>query len=595
MRLLRKILPFDRGASLILVAGSLMMLIGAAAIAVDLSALRTHRSADQKVTDSAASAGALAVVSGNGQDGCEAALAYVAINAEGIGSIDTSGCASTFPTTCSPNTPISHTVSTERYEITVTYPVPDSHDLMTSGLLGRTPQPVVAEDGEPCERVGVTMRAARDSSFAQVLGFAQGTTQVHTVAKSGLPIGGGFPINLLVLDRTGCKSIFVRGNGGIIVHPVLNEAGTGLLQGIIAADSDGSGCGGSEGVIHIDGTSSLLRADGPAGCTNQTGTEMVDGFLSGHGCGLIMTFALGPPECNWPSCVPGAGGDNQPNPKPKRLPDRLTRAPVDYTYNCWSNYGAPPPSVEWASVPLTSGNGQDIDPCQNADGSNHHIYKLIDFVGNSGTPSEFVRWNADLGHSCNIGSGAPDITETANIIIDCSTFTVRRHVRINGDVIFDGDVNVTSGTGHLDVRTSATSEGWAFFRGGTLTKDAQASLTFDKVAVYMSRSSKVSLSGGNTGNLRWIAPDSGKFDALALWSDSPLQHDWAGQSNLQMEGVFFMPRAHAVYTGSSGMNQTNAQWLANSLEAAGQGRLVIKPAFGRGVELPILPATILLR
>ena len=76
----------DRGASLIMVAMSLMLLMGAAAIAIDLAALRLDRSADQKVTDSAASAGALAIYeTGSPQDACRTAMAYVAINSEEIG------------------------------------------------------------------------------------------------------------------------------------------------------------------------------------------------------------------------------------------------------------------------------------------------------------------------------------------------------------------------------------------------------------------------------------------------------------------------------------------------------------------------------
>ena len=78
---------------------------------------------------------------------------------------------------------------------------------------------------------------------------------------------------------------------------------------------------------------------------------------------------------------------------------------------------------------------------------------------------------------------------------------------------------------------------------------------------------------GGTGSLIWIAPDSGDFDDLALWSDSPLTHYWAGQANLIMKGVFFTPLATGEYSGTGGQNQTKAQWIADKLVARGQGIL----------------------
>ena len=52
-----------------------------------------------------------------------------------------------------------------------------------------------------------------------------------------------------------------------------------------------------------------------------------------------------------------------------------------------------------------------------------------------------------------------------------------------------------------------------------------------------------------------------------------------------MEGVFFTPLATADYSGTSGQNQTDAQWIANRLVARGQGALLIRPATDRSVSL----------
>ena len=102
---------------------------------------------------------------------------------------------------------------------------------------------------------------------------------------------------------------------------------------------------------------------------------------------------------------------------------------------------------------------------------------------------------------------------------------------------------------------------------------------------------------GGAGSITWIAPalDGYRFDDLALWSDSPTTNSWAGQSGLTLEGVFFTPLATADYVGTSGQNQTNAQWIADRLTLRGSGMLVVQPAFGRAVEFPQAPRTTLIR
>jgi hypothetical protein len=571
---------------------TLVLLLGASAIAVDLAALRTDRSADQKVTDSAASAGALAAIEGGGgQEACEAALAYIAVNSEEISSIDATGCAASFSSSCDPAVTESHTVTTGRFSATVVYPVPDNHPLMSSGLMGAPTQTVVAEDGDPCSRVGVEVSADRQGLFAQVLGWDQGTTTVHTVAISDLPSGDGVPLNLLVLDRTGCQAIDAQGNGGIVVRAVVNEDGTGLIQGVAASDSDASAGCTTDGVIDVDGSNAVLRADGPEGCSNQTGTGSVDGFTSGDGCGLVQTFVPPGPGCVLPACS-GNPGNPHPNPDPTALPGRLTRAPIDHRYNCWSDYTSPPAGSSWATDPLI-GN-QDIPGCTG--GTPDHIYDLINSVGSSGSAG-YTDWTT-LGHPCDVPSSGPDIVVNTNVRVDCATLTVRKTVTITGNVIFDGNVIVEGGTGNFTIDNTLAAPGWAFFRNGLFSKAGRANVRINYTMVYLSKTSRLAMAGsGNEteGILTWIAPNSGDFDDLALWSDSPLVHDWAGQANLTMEGVFFMPLATADYSGTGGQNQTDAQWIAHRLVARGQGQLEIQPAFGRAVEFPSVARTTLIR
>ena len=160
---------------------------------------------------------------------------------------------------------------------------------------------------------------------------------------------------------------------------------------------------------------------------------------------------------------------------------------------------------------------------------------------------------------------------------------------INGNVVFDNNVAVN---GSLTVTPPAGDEAWIFFRGGRLSKAGGGVIAFNDAMVYMAMGSDVKLTGGS-GSLTWTAPTSGRFEDLALWSDSTSTQDWSGQAALDLRGVFFMPRATASYSGSGHQIQTDAQWVAWRLEVSGGAVLRIAPSEG---ALPALSdRTILIR
>lgn len=588
-----------------LVAMSLLLLLGTSAIAVDLAAMRLDRSADQKVTDSAASAGALTVLESptKGQDACVAALEYVAINSEGIGSIDTSQCFTQFSPTCTPGESLS-VAAGSRFQITVTYPVEDSDALMTSAQLGAPTQPVVTEDGNPCERVGVQMSATHTSLFAQLLGFDQGTTTVHSVARSFLPPPEGPPINLLLLDRFGCEVMKASGssNAGIIVDEIVDPATGEVFPGEGAVDSDASvGCPSTGGTIDIDGSNASIRADGPTGCG-----PWEDPPGSGQGCGFLKTLAPGTPGCNWPACTAPSAGPNNPNPPPTASPSRLTRAPIDHRYNCRTDgYSTPDPAWSWAADELTTVNEQDIPACEGP--HDPRIHDLIANVSPSGLPGgaftgPWQTWSS-LHPDCSVdpGEGFPIL---GNVWVDvCPLLEIKDPVTItDGSLVLDGDLSIASGTGHLIMNNDASdgAQRFLFMRDGLLLKEGRASLTFDETMVYLSRSSRVRMAGDGTGVLTWIAPDEDghPFDDLALWSDSTITSDphiWQGQATLDMEGVFFVPIVTVEYAGQGSQQQVKAQFIADKLHARGQGELVVAPVAGRAVDLTAVPRTTVIR
>lgn len=590
----------DEGGTVILIVTLIMVaLLLLGGLVIDLGGLRGFRGSQQSITD--ASAAAAAVTLGETRDGqaaCETAKAYVISNAREIASLSGIDC-SLFPVLCDADTPqVAVTTVEGRFTIGITHPVSNASPMMESQVLGALDQPASAGDGHQCERIGVSVESDFGTTFSQLAGITRFPANVHTVAKASMARGEAYPVNLLVLDRTGCQTIRSSGNGGIYIDAVYDDdedddPSNGLQPvlepGLAASDSDGSdGCGGTEGVIDIDGSNAVLRADGPAGCSNQTGTHLVVTLTAGEGCGKVQTLAPGTPGCNFPACT--FGGGNPPNPEATELPLRLTRAAVDYRYNCKSDYATIAGAISWATWPLTAGNGQDIPGCLDTEAT--HIDDLINAVGDTGTPIGFQSWTG-AGYPCVV-QGPPGTTilvPAGNWHIDCPMFSVKRTVVFQGgNVVADGSVELES-SGTLAINAAAGSyapvdpEAWLFLRSGYLRKAGDAVLVMNNTFVYASKNAYIQMAGGD-GRLVWVAPDQGDFDDLALWGDSPTTHLWAGQADLVMEGVFFTPFAQAEYAGTSGQNQVRAQFVAHSLHARGQGTLVVAPEFGRAVQFP---------
>jgi hypothetical protein len=306
-----------------------------------------------------------------------------------------------------------------------------------------------------------------------------------------------------------------------------------------------------------------------------------------------------------PACSIGGGGQ-LPLPEPTALPARLTRAPVDHRFNCRADYTALNPSLAWATDPLTAANQQNIDPCADAPTTPPRIHDLIGFVGPSGAPPGFQTWSS-AGLSCTLATSDPPLVLSGNWHVDCAKLKINSTLIFNGgNVVFDGDVEIQA-SGALAVNTTAAipadpstysaaaAAGWVFLRGGELKKAGQGSIYLHNTTVYASKSSTVALSGGSSGTLRWIAPDQGDFDDLALWSDSPQRTKFAGQALLNLEGTFFAPLAVIEYTGNGSQQQVRAQFIARALHAGGNGALVVSPEFGRAVEFPVSPTTELIR
>ena len=566
----------EAGATTIVISSSFLALMAIAAFVIDLGSVRLHRSEAQAVVDAAAAAGSQVIGEGDGLSGCAIALGYVELNLDAsFGGIDCSAMTAS----CNGGTPATTTTDgSGEWALSITYPVPDADPLMQSSAVGSTPQLIDYKDGSSCERIGVELSRTHPTLFAGVIGREATHTDVHAVAVTRSSTDPDTAVNLVVLERYDCNALEAEGSGGgtggIWVDVVVMPDGT-IAPGFITVDSDGTGAGcGADGVIDVDGSNAQIRADGPSGCPGEIGTHAgPGGTTTGEGCGVIRVHAPGTPGCNPPACT----SSGIVLPSPEDLHRRVTRAPIDHRYNCKASYVMPP--------------GEEIRPC--GDTPAPHLDDLVTALGGPGTPLGYTSWTS-LGHPCTVaGSPGTTITASGDLYIDCAVFDVRRNVHLTGgNVVFEGAV-VIEAQGALTINGTAADPLQpgldaieVVLRNGALAKAGQATFAAHNAVVYVSPTSTITMAGGSNGTLIMTSPKSGNFAHLALWSDSTALHALAGQSYLDLEGVFFTPRATVEYSGNGVQLQVEAQFVTRKLKVRGQGVLIVRPSFESAVLIP---------
>lgn len=597
--------PRDDGAALLFIAMTMLLLLGIAALVIDLAGLRFDLRADRLASDLAATAGASALdpfdSSAGPQQACETAKAYALLNL-GEPNWDAEPDCAPIPTTCDasttpPNPPVSGQVGP--YTVEIVYPVPDDDPLMAA-------RPVdIVIDGAPCQRIGVSITRDRDYTFARVLGFNQGATEVRSVAKYGAGPGLGELVPLVLLEPYDCSALYTSGQGKVTVKH-FNQT-----PGLIVVDSAATTCSPSNPyAIDAKGTQKgWIRA-----------LPVPAAGLDPEIPGAIFSYALwsgsaanayDPSDLTDPINPSDLTDPTEPAktwfrlyPQPTVIPSRVTRAPIDYRYNCKGSYPDYAPGVP-------------ISGCQDADGTTNYIDQLVGAYsaalpsGASLTPptGSFTTWttytgdpNYPTGYPCALDGDFPNITVSGNWYVDCpgttgnQGFSVKNSVIFNdGDVVFEGQVRTVSG-GDLRFNEGAPANHIVFIRAGDFIKDAQSTISLEYVMVYLA-DGRVDFNGGS-GGLTWIAPDlapgdppvtfQDHFEDLALWSESPERHHIGGQAGNDLEGTFFTPYAEPFeLTGQGAQFQTEAQFITRKLELSGQAEVRMFPNPDRFTPIPL--------
>jgi hypothetical protein len=582
----------EQGAVLVTVAAGMVAFLMIAALVIDLGALRLDRRADNLAADLAVTAAVAALDPFSGSDAaaaCQRAWDYALANLADEGAATSVPDCVPFGATCNPGAPRTAVGTAGPYTITIVHPVPDGHLFMGGQAIN------VAIDGSPCQRLGVRITRTRDYAFASVAGFDTGRTNVISVARLGVGVGEGELVPLLVLEPIACDALFTSGQGKVTVS-YFNDT-----PGIIVVDSNASKatnpnrCGSNSYSIDSKGTQlGWIRAIPVPG--KNIASVILSYALSGTP-GANAAAAFDPSDLTDPIDPSDVSDPLEPvesffrlYPEPFPVGRRITRAPIDWRYNCQPGYPDYPLDLGDPSL-----GGIPITGCPDAATTPSYIDQLR---AQFGDPADigtlpgggFARWTDTYG--CNLQPSDPPIAAAGNWWIDCpGGISIRNSVTFTGgSVVSDGDVRVF---GSLSVNQPAASDQIFHIRSGDFIKDAQAFVTLDRTLVYLGNG--VISFGGGSGGLIWISPIGAgtntlatRFEDLALWSEAPRQHELGGQAGNVLEGTLFTPNADPFsLTGQAGQFQTAAQFLTRRLEVKGQGEVRMHPDPDRISLIPV--------
>jgi hypothetical protein len=569
----------ERGVVLAVVAAAMVAVLILVAIVVDLGYVRGGAGFDQSSADLAALAASEGLANKEYVEACKAIVTYVNTNAGlGSGLNGNSICAGFGSTTCSGGgtTQAVGTGTSGAYRLTVKFPIPDGEIADSTFGAGKV-------DGLACERIKVSLTSTQPSFFGGILG-----RDGYTITRSATVRGGKSQTRLVpalwLLDPVGCVVLSVQGGSRVTAG---NATSSPPIPGVITLDSDGtSGCSSTKTTMDAGGTGTQIRA------VPLTGNPGQRGEISLHAMPWSSTTCTGTFACQQSQ----VGSQVLPQPIPS--PERATRAPVDWLWNCKASY----PNYF----------GVVVAPCPSTSTREPYIDKLKAAIGTSGAPTGFQRWST--AHGC---SPSGTITATGNWWVDCPgglSMTNGTTVNITGgNVIFDGGIKLNSGaalnvnannpTSHLPLTctppsTSAPCIGqssarasFIYVRGGDWNLGG-GTFNGKQTVVYLGGNSVVKATGGAPP--KWSAPIEGPFAGLSLWAESPGAFNISGGAGVALSGTFFTPFANDLsLSGGGNWGQQNAQFISYRLTVTGGSILELAPDPNTAVLLPPPAATLI--
>ena len=554
-----------------LVAVAMVALLLIAAFVLDLGVARTRSRTAQSAADLAALAAGPALGRDDPRDACVAAVDNLRSNVDELTSVDPVGFCTDIPaSSCSSASEVSApSTSSDGVVLTVRYPATDA-SISVAGSTGPWPN-----DGSACRRMTVELTSAQTTAFGGITGNDE-TSVTRTATVLGRPVTTADVPALWLLDPTGCTSLSVTG-GSQLTAGRTASSGSAAVPGLIAVDSDGSDCSSNQVTISASGAGSKLEAVPVTGDTP----------------GQVTLFAQPPgsTSCSPPACDSADVLAGRLSPSPTNQTARATRAPVDWRFNCRSDY------PDYYSVP--------VEDCPTE--APPYLDNLRTALGSSGQPAGFQRWRAT--QSCN-PSGT--ITVTGNWWVDCPNgLAIGNGTTVTfagGNVVMDKALSMTGGALNFNTAnptanlsdsclpplvttpcTTSSSAGaaWIYQRSGEW-KVTGGVLQVKRAAVFMA-DGYIQVAGGAPPT--WLAPTEGPFSGLAYWSElASNKFSMAGGAGVMLSGVFFTPNAAPFsLTGGGTWGQQSAQFISYRLAVSGGGTATLVPderLVGRVVEKP---------
>ncbi len=582
----------EQGAAIIMMALMVVVFLMLLALVVDLGLLRMDRRTDRLAADAVVTAGVAGLdpfQGGDAEEACSIAWAYFLLNIPDEGPTPTPPSCSAFAGACNPAVVRTATASVGPYTFEIVQPVPDVHTFMA----GQALNPDI--DGGACQRLGVGISRQRDYFFARVAGIDSGETNVSAVARIGAGLGAGELVPLLLLEPISCDALFTSGQGKITVSYF------GDTPGIIVVDSDASKttnpnrCSPNSWSIDSKGTQNgWIRAIPVPGqaISSAVLSYALSGALGANAASAYdpddLITAVDPADISDPSEPAISWFRLFPEPFPASR--RITRAPIDWRYNCKASY----PDYD---LDAPGSGGVPVMGCPEAATRAPYINNLRAAYGDasdigSNPGGTFSRWTDT--HDCAYQPSDPDVAVSGDWWIDCAGgLTINNNVTFSGgSIVSDGPIDVGGGSLTINGGSSIIDE-IVYIRSGRLYKVAQASISMTQTFVYLD-DGWIDF-GGGSGSLTWTAPIGGtanvtasRFEDLALWSESREVHKLGGQAGNELEGTLFTPNADPfVLTGQAGQFQTAAQFLTRRLEVGGQGEVTMHPDPDRITLIPV--------
>lgn len=504
----------EDGAVAVLYSIVIMLMLGMLAVVIDLGAMRADRRQAQSVSDLAAVAGAMDLVSDtwvNPRAACVTAFEYVLENTVGAPTTaDTSFC-HVFPTAltqdCVDYDPVTAVYEEDAFEylVAITWPIPEDSSWLTS----RHPYDAEADGDSQCDRLAVQVARTRGFIFGGVFAQTEGQIAAPAVARSTIRQGDELVAALVVLDPFACNVLRAQGGGSVHVfeNRKLDEEGElEIGPGIIAVDSDATTDCSNWPVIALNNPNNNAIY---AGVVDEDGNGLADLDGTGRpliGDGIIFSWAIKAGRRGLAynaadvSAAVLAGGDDEP-PLPGNPPvagERVLREPWLHRYDCRDTYdtfadahievGACPGDPEEGVLPgsqYVTALRDRIDGAAvvNVGSLEAPVLRYEDTKGDL-----YVIVNQGPGNRCDLtayqSAHDPDLfafPSGANWWFDCNldAQSNKRVIIPDGNVVIMGDLSLQ---GALAINTTSAGpddedgqDNWVYVRGGW-SKSAGATL-----------------------------------------------------------------------------------------------------------------------